>query len=116
MYYELRFQTVAAGGGSVNLPTIGGTTTLTDNYTKDVVATSSDEGINDDSLYIREHTRDFVSGRFYTNTCTIYGIDPYNQPFADVATKVDYYSPLLHKSGGSSTFGVFSHFGTYSIK
>lgn len=31
-------------------------------------------------------------------------------------TDSDYYSPLLHKSGGSSTFGVFSHFGTYSIK
>lgn len=90
MYYSLYFQTVAADGGSVNLLTVGGTTTVTDNYTHDVVATSSDEDVNTDSLYIEEHTRDFVCGRYHTNTCTIYGIDPYNQPFADVATKVEY--------------------------
>lgn len=27
----------------------------------------------------------------------------------------DYYSPLLHKNGSSSTFGIFTHFGTYSV-
>lgn len=85
LYYGLSFQTVTSSGGSIDIPCIYGTTTLTDSATGEIIAESSDAATNDDSLYILEHTRDVESGLYYTNTCTLYGIDPYSQAFGDVA-------------------------------
>ncbi|WP_298030489.1 hypothetical protein [uncultured Dysosmobacter sp.] len=84
------FQTVDENGKPVNLPTVWGTATVTNEYTKETIASSSDGGNNEDSIYITEHTRDFECGYWYKNTCLVYEYDPYSQPFSDVATAVEY--------------------------
>ena len=57
-------------------------------------------------IYVREYSVGNDGTRYLTDSKTVDREDTYS----------DYYSPLLHKNGGASTFGVFSHFGTYSIK